>query len=142
MRVNNDSPAGDAPAKPKVVIADDDALVCAMLESRLEGDFDCVGRGADAMDAVALVEAHRPDVAILDVMMPAGGALFATQAIAERCPETAIVILSCDQKRSMAFKLMDAGAESYLCKDVDPLALPIKLRAAMASKARQLAASA
>jgi DNA-binding NarL/FixJ family response regulator len=47
----------------------------------------------DADEAIALAEAERPEVAILDLTVPAGGAPRAIRGIRERSPETAIVIL-------------------------------------------------
>jgi DNA-binding NarL/FixJ family response regulator len=50
--------------RPRLVVADDEALVRSMLCAQLEHEFECVGAAADAEEAIALVEAHRPDVAI------------------------------------------------------------------------------
>ena len=61
--------------RPRLVIADDDAFVRAMLAAQLDQMFECVGTAADARTAVALVVAQRPDVVILDVNMPGGGAM-------------------------------------------------------------------
>jgi DNA-binding NarL/FixJ family response regulator len=126
----SDTPQDSRP-RPRLVVADDDAFVCAMLVSSLEYRFECVGRAGDAMDAIALVDAQRPDVAILDVVMPAGGALFATQGIRSRCPETAIVILSGDYSEDTAAALIEAGASAYLHKDIDPHILGVEIAAAL-----------
>ena len=58
---------------PELVVADDDRFVCSMLATQLEFKFECVATAGNADDAIALVREHRPDVAILDVVMPAVG---------------------------------------------------------------------
>jgi DNA-binding NarL/FixJ family response regulator len=123
-----------------MVVADDDTFVRTMLATHLASWFDCVGVGGDAMDAVALVEAHRPDVVVLDVEMPEGGAMFATSTIRERSPETAIVILSGDGAASTQLALRDAGATSYLHKDIDPRLLGQEIETAIAIHRRSASA--
>ena len=123
-------------ARPRLVVADDDAFVRSMLRSQLEWQFECIGEAADALDAVALVDAERPDVAILDVVMPCGGALFATRAIRARSPETTIVILSGNVAEENAGALLTAGASACLRKDIDPRSLGYELTVAMAAHRR------
>jgi DNA-binding NarL/FixJ family response regulator len=50
--------------RPRLVVADDEALVRSVLCAQLEYEFECVGTAADAEEAIALVEAHRRDVGI------------------------------------------------------------------------------
>jgi DNA-binding NarL/FixJ family response regulator len=100
-----------------LLIADDDELVRAALRTRLAAGFDVVGVAADAEEAVALAQRLHPDVALLDVQMPAGGGLHATTEIARTCPRTAIVILSADEEHDAVVELLAAGATSYLRKD-------------------------
>ena len=113
--------------RPRLVVADDDAFVRSLLTAQLDYGFECVGAAADADEAVALVAAHRPDVALLDVNMPCGGAIQATRAIRVVSPETAIVILSSDDLDSEVIDLLGAGAIAYLRKGIDPLALADRL---------------
>jgi DNA-binding NarL/FixJ family response regulator len=123
------------------VVADDDEFVCTMVAAQLEDEFDCVGQGADALEAVALVATHRPDVAILDVFMPAGGALYATRLIRSRSPETAIVILTANKTAHTEQTLRDAGATAYVNKDADPRMLGVHVAAAMAAHSQSAADS-
>jgi DNA-binding NarL/FixJ family response regulator len=104
---------------PRLVLADDDAVVRSMLGAQLEYVFEVVGAAVDAEEAIALVEAHRPDIAILDVNMPGGGARRATREIRARSPETAIVILSADESDDHVIELMTVGAITYLRKGID-----------------------
>jgi len=107
----------------RVLIADDDPVVQAMLEMSLSPTFDVVGVASDGEQAVKLAQASRPDAAIVDVEMPAGGGMRAVQGIHEVAPETAIVVLSIDESDGVVRELVQAGATAYLRKGVSPQAL-------------------
>ncbi|MGA3360932.1 MAG: response regulator [Solirubrobacteraceae bacterium] len=118
---------------PRFIVADDEAFVCGMIASQLAYTFECVGSAADTSGAVALVREHRPDVAILDVVMPGDGVLEATRAIRTASPETAVVILSGDEVRSEVIALLNAGASAYLRKGIGGIDLARGLAAAIAA---------
>jgi two-component system, NarL family, nitrate/nitrite response regulator NarL len=134
-----EEPAG-APVRPRVVFADDDPIVLKMLASQLADAFDCVGSAPGADEAIALVESHRPDLAILDVNMPGGGAIRATREIHTRWPETAIVILSGDESRGEVVELMNSGAITYLTKGIHRESLITKLTVALQAHRKLLRA--
>jgi DNA-binding NarL/FixJ family response regulator len=120
-------------ARPRVVLADDDPVVHSTVGSQLLHAFDCVGSARDAEEAISLVETHKPDVAILDVDMPKGGAVRATREIHTRAPDTAIVILSSDEHRQVVVQLISSGAVTYLRKGIDAHSLTATLFDAMRS---------
>jgi DNA-binding NarL/FixJ family response regulator len=109
-----------------------------MLAAQLDQTFECVGAAVDAPAAVALVVAQRPDVVILDVNMPGGGAMHATREIRKQSPDTAIVVLSIDEVRGDMSELLKAGAMSYLRKGIDERTLSRKLAAAIEGHRRNL----
>jgi DNA-binding NarL/FixJ family response regulator len=109
------SPAESA-RRPSLMIADDDAVIRLMLARQLEDRFELVGFAANAEEAIALADDRRPDAALIDVEMPAGGGLRATREIHLRAPHTAIVILSIDEERESVLGLLRAGAMSYCRK--------------------------
>jgi DNA-binding NarL/FixJ family response regulator len=123
-------------SRPRLVIADDDEIVRSMVAHHLRDDFECVGSAVDATEAVALAMALRPDVIILDVNMPGGGAMEATNLIRDHVPETAIVILSADETWDGLIDLFNAGAMNYLRKGMDEPAMAEDLRTAIEAHRR------
>ena len=80
----------------RIFIADDHALMRVGLRSMLglEPDLEIVGEAADGEDAIRQVRALRPDVVIMDLMMPKTNGVEATRAILQDLPDTKIVILT------------------------------------------------
>jgi DNA-binding NarL/FixJ family response regulator len=122
--------------RPRLVIADDDPSVRAVLASQLEAKFECVGAAVDAPTAVALVAEQHPDVVILDVNMPGGGAVHATREIRKHSPDTAIVALSVDEVWADLIDLLNAGAMTYLRKGIDKQTLTRDLMSAIEAHRR------
>jgi len=105
--------------RPRVLIADDDPDVRAVLGAQLAGHFEVVATAGDTDEAIALATDARPDVAIVDVQMPGGGGLRATREIGEATRETAIVALSADESERVVLDMLRAGAVAYVRKGVD-----------------------
>ncbi|MGD0197398.1 MAG: response regulator [Solirubrobacteraceae bacterium] len=138
---------GRSSGRQRIVIADDDPFVRALLEAQLADGFECVGCAADAAEAIALVVAEHPDVVMLDMSMPGGGAMRATVEIRERAPQTAIVILSVNETVGDMIDLLNAGAMTYLRKGIDDHSLSNDLNASITAhrhggRSTQIAADA
>jgi DNA-binding NarL/FixJ family response regulator len=119
-----------------LLIADDEVFTQTMLCSQLQAEYDIVGRALDAGRAIELAELHQPDVAIIDVRMPAGGGVRAAREIRERAPQTAIVALSSDERETTVELMLRAGATTYLQKGTTGHDLTEHLRAAKLAHAR------
>lgn len=105
---------------PTVVIADDHQITRLGVRMALLGDgFDVVGEAEDHEGAVSAVLAREPDVCLLDIYMPGGG-LEAAQAIAEKAPATAVVMLTVSDSTEDILAALRAGAVGYLPKDTRP----------------------
>jgi DNA-binding NarL/FixJ family response regulator len=105
----------------RVVLAEDHALVRQGTRRILEdGDrIAVVGEAADGAEAVALVERHDPDVAIIDVGMPGVNGIEATRQIKTSHPHVGVLALTVHDDDQYVFALLDAGAAGYLLKDVE-----------------------
>lgn len=111
----------------RVAIADDQQLIRAGFRSLLESepDMQVVGEAATGQEAVALVVAERPDVVLMDIRMPDGDGLWATEQLVAR-PELAsthIVIVTTFELDEYVGRAIRAGASGFLVKDTEPAEL-------------------
>jgi DNA-binding NarL/FixJ family response regulator len=119
----------------RVVMADDHARIRARIRAALESEgCEVCAEGASAEEAVALVLAHQPDVALLDIHMPGSG-IHAAREITRLAPQVAVVMLTQSAEEDDLFDSMRAGAQGYLLKDTDPARLPDALRGVLAGEA-------
>jgi DNA-binding NarL/FixJ family response regulator len=112
---------GQTASRLKVVIADDDVLLREGLASLLEeSGFNVVGQAADGAEAVSLVGAHRPDLAVVDIRMPpthSTEGLDAARVIRQESPHTGILVLSAHVEAEHAMELLASEqAIGYLLK--------------------------
>ena len=123
----------------RVVIADDQQLIRAGFRALLsaEPDIDVVAEAATGADAVAAVREHRPDVALMDIRMPDGDGLWATEQITAN-PEltgTRIVVVTTFELDEYVAQAIAAGASGFLVKDTEPVELIRSIRIAAAGDA-------
>ena len=107
----------------RVVVADDSLILREGLVRLLtEAGFDVVGQAADGAELLAAVDAHRPDVAIVDIRMPpthTDEGLQAARELRNRHPGLGVLVLSQYVRPSYAFELLSEGTDGigYLLKD-------------------------
>jgi len=103
----------------RLVVADDHQLVREGLVRllSLEKDIQVAGVAANGEEAIALVERHKPTLALLDVRMPGMGGLGAAREISAKFPDVGIVLLTMHDEDEVIFDGMAAGARAYLLKD-------------------------
>jgi signal transduction histidine kinase len=101
-----------------VLIAEDEPAVREALTDLILTDeqLELVGAAGDAEQAIHLAGRHRPDVALLDVKMPAGGGPRASREIRALSPDTMVVALSAHEDRASVLQMLRAGAAGYLVK--------------------------
>ena len=121
------------PLKIRVLLADDHKLFRAGIRSLLRtmADVDVVAEADDGREALHLAEVHRPDVVLMDIMMPNLNGLDATARIARACPRTRVIMLSMNADEDSVLKTLRAGAAGYLVKTADPAELELAIRAAV-----------
>ena len=114
------------PQKLKIFIADDHSLLRLGLKAlfKFEKDFAVVGEAANGGDAVRLVAETRPDVVIMDLMMPVLDGVEATRKIKEAQPETKVLLLTSYGNSVDIANAMAAGASGALMKDTPNDELP------------------
>jgi DNA-binding NarL/FixJ family response regulator len=120
----------------RVLIADDHPPTRMGVRMALESaGMEIVAEVASAEAAVtAALELH-PDIALLDIHMPAGGGIGAARQIGARAPRVAVVMLTVSRDDSDLFQALAAGARGYLLKDTDPDRLPIALQGVLNGEA-------
>jgi len=123
--------------RPRLLIADDDPVVRSMMSMALGEAFEVVGVAEDGEQAIAVADASKPDVALLDVDMPKGGGLGAVRGILEVSPDTAIVVLSGDESDGLVRELVQAGAVAYRRKGVSPHELTASLMGSIDVRRRE-----
>ena len=103
----------------RVLVAEDQAMVLAALAALLdlEPDIEVVGRARDGREALALLDAAKPDVVLTDIEMPGMGGLELAAAIRRRTGGPRVVILTTFARAGYLRRALDAGASGYLLKD-------------------------
>ncbi|HEX6329422.1 MAG TPA: response regulator transcription factor [Jiangellaceae bacterium] len=107
----------------RVVVAEDSVIIREGLVRLLtEAGFDVVGQAGDGAELLRQVDAHRPDVAIVDIRMPpthTDEGLQAARELRRRYPGLGVLVLSQHVRPSYAFELLSEGTDGigYLLKD-------------------------
>lgn len=104
----------------KVLLVDDQELVRAGLRGILKSayGFDVVGELVDGSEVVAAVEAHRPEVVLMDVRMPRCDGIEATRLLRERADAPPVLILTTFDDDEILAGALRAGASGFILKDV------------------------
>jgi DNA-binding NarL/FixJ family response regulator len=123
----------------RVVLAEDQALVRAGLLTILGTDpaIEVVGEAVDGNEAVQLVAAHRPDLALQDVRMPHCDGLQATRRIVAEVPSTRVLVLTTFGQDEVVFEALQSGAAGFLLKDTRPEDLLAAVHAVAAGESRR-----
>jgi DNA-binding NarL/FixJ family response regulator len=103
----------------RILLADDHTVVrkglCLLLESH--PGFKVIAEASNGREAVAMAEAHSPDVVVLDVAMHTLNGIEAARQISMKVPQAAIVFLSMHSDEGYVLKALKSGAKAYLLKD-------------------------
>jgi two-component system, NarL family, response regulator LiaR len=113
------------PPKIRVLITDDHAIVRKGIRALLatEPDIEVVGEAGDGAEAVAQAQALKPDVVLMDLVMPRMDGIEATRTITGLLRGTRILVLTSFAADDKVFPAIKAGALGYLLKDSGPFDL-------------------
>jgi NarL family two-component system response regulator LiaR len=120
----------------RVMIVDDHDMVRKGLATflKVNADLELVGEARDGQEALRMCEQVRPDVILMDLVMPEMDGTTATKLIRERWPEVQVVALTSFQEQDLVRKVLQAGAIGYLLKNVTVDDLAEAIRAAHAGQ--------
>ncbi|MBN1188638.1 MAG: response regulator transcription factor [Dehalococcoidales bacterium] len=106
----------------KIVLSDDHQVVRKGLKALLnaEPEFEIIGEAGDGLDTVKLVEELKPDILVLDLMMPGINGLEVTRQLNKKSPGTGIVVLSMHSNEAYVLEALRSGARAYILKESPP----------------------
>jgi NarL family two-component system response regulator LiaR len=122
--------------KTEVLIVDDHPIVRQGLRTYLEllDDIDVIGEAKNGLEAVAQVRQCRPDIVLMDLVMPGMDGIEATAQVGTISPSTRVIVLTSFADDERVFPAIRAGAAGYLLKDVTPADLVSAIRAVHAGE--------
>lgn len=106
----------------RVLVVDDDPLVRAALTMMLDGanDIAVVGQAADGDEVARSVDAHAPDVVLMDLRMPRMDGIAAMKRLQARRTPPAVIVLTTFDSDDNILRALRAGATGFLLKDTPP----------------------
>ena len=120
----------------RVLLVDDHAVVRSGLSKFLmvNKDLELVAEASDGAEAVTMVSLHKPDVVLMDLMMPGVDGITATREIHQKFPQVKVIALTSFSEQNMVQGALQAGAAGYLQKNVTAVELANAIRSAHAGR--------
>lgn len=120
----------------RVMLVDDHAVVRSGLATFLlaSDDMELVGEASSGEHALSMCSHVKPDVVLMDLVMPGIDGATATRKIREQCPEVQVIALTSFKEQELVQGALQAGAIGYLLKDISADELANAIRAAFAGK--------
>lgn len=120
----------------RVLVIDDHAVVRSGLADFLLAfdDLELAGEAASGQEGIRLCTQVRPDVVLMDLVMPGMDGVAATRAIRQECPHVQVIALTSFREEELVKGALEAGAIGYLLKNVSADELAEAIRAAHAGR--------
>jgi two-component system, NarL family, response regulator LiaR len=120
----------------RILLVDDHAVVRSGLSKFLmvNKDLELVAEASDGIEAVQMAGLHKPDVILMDLMMPGMDGITATREIHQKYPQIKIIALTSFSEQNMVQGALQAGASGYLQKNVTAADLGNAIRSAHAGR--------
>ena len=122
---------GNPMSRPKVLLADDHALILGAFAKLLSADCDIVGQVHDGRSLLTTAERLKPDVVVLDISMPLLNGLEAGRRLKRQLPNVKLIFLTMNEDVDVAAEAFRAGASGYLLKRSEPSELGAAISAVM-----------
>lgn len=105
----------------RVLIVDDIKILrdCLKIVIERNSDFKVIGCAGDGIEAYEMAVKHKPDVILMDIMMPKGDGIEATRMIKNQLNDTKILILTTLGDEENVMKAMKCGADGYVLKEIN-----------------------
>ena len=117
--------------RPRILMADDHAIVLAGLRKLVESEGEVVGMVEDGRALVEAAQQLRPDIVLLDISMPLLNGLDAARQISKLVPESKLIFLTMHATPTYATEAFKAGASGYLIKRSAAVELKQAIQAVM-----------
>ncbi len=116
----------------RILLVDDHAVVRSGLSKFLmvNKDLELVAEASDGAEAVQMAGMHKPDVILMDLMMPGMDGITATREIHQKYPQIKVIALTSFSEQNMVQGALQAGATGYLQKNVTAVELGNAIRSA------------
>jgi two-component system, NarL family, response regulator LiaR len=120
----------------RVIVVDDDALSRRVVRDSLQAaGIVIIAEASGGREAVELAAYYKPDVVVMDLVMPGLDGLAAMRQIVKKTPEVKVVVLSSSESEELGLLTLREGASGFVCKTVGLDPLPEALRCARAGHA-------
>ena len=104
-------------ASPKIIIVDDNDLIRTLLRGILRAeDCEIIGEARNGTLALELIEKSKPDIVLLDVLMPEMDGLETLQNIKQQYPEIIVVMITGSPSKDNVKESIDGGASGFIVK--------------------------
>jgi DNA-binding NarL/FixJ family response regulator len=103
--------------RARVLVADDHTLFCSLLKDLLEPEYEVVGIVSNGRDLLKAAASLRPDVALVDISMPALNGLDAGRRLKQENPRIKLIYLTMNNNVEYAREAMEAGASAFVLKN-------------------------
>ena len=127
-------PVARHPSEPaRIVIADDHPLFRSALRTLLEesGELEVIAEATDGRETLGLSRRLRPDLVLMDVIMPKMDGVAATRAIKAELPRTVVLVMTASEDSEHLLGALRVGAGGYVLKSADPERITEAVRKAL-----------